>query len=258
MLEEFTKQGRGLLRYTDIHYAHEDFNQWVEDVARWLSEIAPESGLSADWASLAQSMLIVGDHSFNIAPAWGMFHRAVRERLKWLAALGRSMQARKGTEGKQGAPVSPSGKVFIVHGRDDAARESVARFLDSLGLKAVILREQPNAGRTIIEKFTDYSDVSFAVVLLTEDDVGRLSSESSDKEKPRARQNVILELGFFLGKLGRKNVCALYEAGVEIPSDYHGVIFLELDAKGSWKLDLARELKAAGIPFDMNRIVEDK
>lgn len=76
-----------------------------------------------------------------------------------------------------------------------------------------------------------------------------------DKQKKRARQNVILELGFFLGKLGRKRVCALYEEGVEIPSDYDGVIFVPLDKNGAWHLSLAKELKAAGLSIDLNKAI---
>jgi predicted nucleotide-binding protein len=99
-------------------------------------------------------------------------------------------------------------------------KESVARFLEKLDLRPIILHEQPNKGRTVIEKFEAHSDVGFAVVLLTPDDVGGLAS-SPDKLSRRARQNVILELGYFIGKLGRAKVCALYKEGVEIPSDIH-------------------------------------
>ena len=99
-------------------------------------------------------------------------------------------------------------KVFVIHGHDEAARETVARFLEKLGLEPVILHEQANKGHTIIEKFEDHADVAFAVVLLTPDDVGKGKGEKSDP-KLRARQNVILELGFFLGRLGRKCVSPL-------------------------------------------------
>lgn len=103
-----------------------------------------------------------------------------------------------------------SDRIFIVHGHDAAARESVARFLENLGFEAVILHEQANRGRTVIEKVEANSDVGFAVVLLTPDDLGRGISEA-DLE-PRARQNVLLELGYFIGRLGRENVCALKRA----------------------------------------------
>ena len=145
--------------------------------------------------------------------------------------------------------------VFLVHGHDEAIIHETARLLERFGLDLIILREQPNSGRTIIEKFVDYSDVGFAVVLLTGDDRGGVKSLASGEHKLRARQNVILELGFFLGKLGRSRVCALYEEGVEIPSDYGGVLFLPLDRAGAWRLALARELKAAGLDIDMNKAV---
>jgi predicted nucleotide-binding protein len=154
------------------------------------------------------------------------------------------------------APKASHGSgVFLVHGRDEAVLQTVARFLESLRLQITILREQPNRGRTVIEKFVDYSNVGFAVVLLTGDDVGELRDEPAEQQRPRARQNVIFELGFFLGKLGRDRVCALYQEGVEVPSDYTGVAFVMLDGRGAWKLELAREMKAAGLPIDMNQAI---
>ena len=128
----------------------------------------------------------------------------------------------------------------------------MARFLEHLDLRVIILHEQPDRGRTIIEKFEDYSkDVGFAVVLVAGDDRGGLKEKDPSTYPLRARQNVILELGFFLGAFGRDRVCALYEEGVDIPSDYQGVLFTKLDS--DWKLKLARELKAAGFPVDLNR-----
>jgi predicted nucleotide-binding protein len=146
-------------------------------------------------------------------------------------------------------------KVFLVHGRDTGARESCARFLSQLGLDVVILHEQADQGQTVIEKFVKHSNVGFAVVLLTADDRGGERDIEFDGQKPRARQNVIFELGFFLGSLGRPRVCALYEEGVELPSDYHGVLYVPIDPGEAWKLRLARELKAAGLEVDMNRAV---
>jgi len=143
-----------------------------------------------------------------------------------------------------------SRNVFVVHGHDDAVTESVARFLGELDLRPVILHEQPNMGRTVIEKFEAHADVGFAVVLLTPDDVGGASS--AGKLSPRARQNVILELGFFIGRLGRSRVCALYVEGVEIPSDIHGVLYVPYDAANGWRLKLAHEIRAAGITVDLN------
>lgn len=144
-------------------------------------------------------------------------------------------------------------KVFVVHGHDEGARETVARFLERIELDAIILQEQPDQGLTIIEKFEMYaSQVGFSVVLLTPDDFGGPIMAAS--QAARARQNVIFELGYFVGKLGRGRACLLRKGDVEIPSDLHGVIYADLDSGGGWKLKLARELQAAGLTFDANRV----
>lgn len=145
-----------------------------------------------------------------------------------------------------------SRKIFIVHGHDDGAREAVARFLERIGLEVVILHEQANQGRTIIEKVVAHSDVGFAVVLLTPDDEGRAKGGELE---PRARQNVLLELGYFIGRLGRDKVCALKRGVLEIPSDFAGVVWETMDSNGGWKQRLARELEAAGHSIDWNKVM---
>lgn len=144
-------------------------------------------------------------------------------------------------------------KIFLVHGHDELALQETARFLEKLDQEVIVLREQPNQGRTIIEKFEDYADVGFAIVLLTHDDKGGPVKVAAESQQPRARQNVIFEFGYFIGRLGRNRVCALYRPGVEIPSDYSGVLYQELDDKGGWRLQLAKELRAAGMTVDMNK-----
>lgn len=151
--------------------------------------------------------------------------------------------------------IAGSRKVFVVHGRDNEAKESTARFLEKLSLQAVILHEQPSSGRTIIEKFETYSeDVGFAVVLLTPDDIGGLNAVPHGL-KPRARQNVILELGYFIGRLGRTNVCALHKGGIDLPSDYQGVVYIEMDDHGAWKAKLAQELVQAKVPIHLSGLI---
>ena len=141
-------------------------------------------------------------------------------------------------------------EVFIVHGSDDGAKETVARFLTKLGLDPIVLHEQPNQGRTIIEKFEQYAKVGFAVVLLTPND-SCADTRQPGISRPRPRQNVILELGFFLGKLGRDRTCALRKGDVELPSDYSGILYISMDNE-AWKLELVRELKQAGLDIDAN------
>lgn len=152
----------------------------------------------------------------------------------------------------------PSGnRIFIVHGHDDEMKQHIARVITQLGLDPIILHEKPNQGRTIIEKFSDYSEVAFAVVLLSPDDLARKRNDAPDEVKSRARQNVVLELGYFLGKLGRNRVVALYreESNFEMPSDYSGVLFVPFDSAGRWQFDLARELKAVGFNIDVNKLI---
>ncbi len=147
-------------------------------------------------------------------------------------------------------------KVFIVHGRDNAAKDAVARVMEQLDIDAVILSEQPSGGRTIIEKFEGEADVGFAIVLLTPDDVGGLQ-DSDVQPNPRPRQNVVFEMGFFVGKLGRDRVCALKSDGVEmeIPSDYAGVVYIPFGEDRDWHLPLARELRSAGFNVDVNKLL---
>ncbi len=143
-------------------------------------------------------------------------------------------------------------EVFVIHGRDDGTKQTVARFLETLGLVPVILHEQANLGRTIIEKFEEHAQVGFAVALLMPDDLGSLKGEET-KLNPRARQNVIFEFGYFIGKLGRKRVCALVKGDVEKPSDYDGVLYIPWDDSGGWKMRLIEELKTSGFKIDANR-----
>lgn len=147
--------------------------------------------------------------------------------------------------------VPVTNEVFIIHGHDHGTKDMVARFLLGLDLKPIILHEQPNQGRTIIEKFEDYSQTSYAIVLLTPDDLG---GPNADELEPRARQNVILEMGFFWGSLGRGRVAALLKGNLRVPSDYDGVLYIQIDDNYHWQLMLARELRSAGFAVDLNNL----
>jgi len=138
-------------------------------------------------------------------------------------------------------------KVFIVHGRDNEAKYEVSRFIEQLGLEAIILHEQANAGMTIIEKIEHYSsDADFALILYTGCDHGRGIHESNVPPKNRARQNVVFEHGYLMAKLGRENVCSLVKGEVETPNDIIGVVYVALDPNSGWKNAVAKELTACG------------
>jgi predicted nucleotide-binding protein len=185
-------------------------------------------------------------------------------------ALVESQKGRTGSKVELGAvsnqraasPVSPGtgslgaasndGPIFVVHGRDPVLHEVVRVLHEPTGREVVVLHERANEGRMILEKFEDHATkASYAVVLITGDDEGGLVGEPT---RSRGRQNVIFELGFFFGSLGRRRVAVLLGDGVEKPSDIDGLVYIGLDAGGGWKHALCREIGAAGIDVDYSRI----
>lgn len=147
-------------------------------------------------------------------------------------------------------------KVFISHGHDEEAKTTVAEFVENLGLKVTVLDEQPNNGLTVIENLERYAnDTGFAIALLTPDDVGAVKDQADRQLNPRARQNVLLELGYLIGKLNPNQVCILYKDGVELPSDIHGVVlYVPMDSADAWKLELSQGMRKAGLPIDMSQV----
>ena len=152
-------------------------------------------------------------------------------------------------------------KVFIVHGRDDALIHEVQNFLYSLSLKGIVLNQELNYGRTIIQKLLDLAldpEVGFAIVLYTPDDLGQISQEleKTSEMTARARQNVIFEHGLLVGKLGMDRVIALKKSNqsLEMPNDLSGVIYEQYDSLGKWKYNIANEMKAQGYNIDLSDI----
>lgn len=140
-------------------------------------------------------------------------------------------------------------KIFIVHGRNIPMRDKVSSFLGRLKLDYVILESEHNSGATIIEKFINNAeDCLYAIVLFSADDLGKLENSESDFQS-RVRQNVILELGYFLGKVGRRNIVILHEVNknIETPSDFSGIVYEPFDEYGAWKSKLIREMRNAQI-----------
>jgi predicted nucleotide-binding protein len=144
--------------------------------------------------------------------------------------------------------------VFVVHGHDEAMKQNVARFLETLDIHPIILNEKANCGDTIIEKLERCSDVGFAVILLSPCDDGR--KHGSKNWNPRARQNVIAEMGYFIGKIGRSHVCILKKDEVEEPSDFTGIVYTTYDDSNGWQVKLCQELVAAGYIIDANKIIK--
>ena len=242
---------RNVANGADMDLGKTEFQKWTDYNIRRLETMFTTDKLARDYEMAGQSTgLII---SMSAAERFNRQREVMIEEVNFLDSLLNSIDlyAPTGKSGTSPREVLPSDKsrAFVVHGRHNGAKESVARFLGNLGVQPIILHEQASLGRTIIEKLEHYGKVSFAVVLLTPDDEGRLAG-SSDALKLRARQNVLLELGFFVGLLGRENVCALCMPPVEIPSDWDGVVWVNMDEHDGWRVKLAKELKAAG--FEVN------
>ncbi|MGO8757184.1 MAG: TIR domain-containing protein [Terracidiphilus sp.] len=175
----------------------------------------------------------------------------LKSRISEMEEQGRDFASQPDRSGVPG-PTDSRG-IFVVHGHDHGTKDTVARFLTQMDLEPIVLHEQPDKGRTVIEKFEDYSEVQCAVVILSPDDVAYEKSAPT-KQEERARQNVILELGFFIGKLGRDRTFALLLDGVSQPSDLAGILYIPM-SDDSWRMKLVRELKAAGIDVDANKAI---
>lgn len=147
-------------------------------------------------------------------------------------------------------------RIFVAHGRDLLARDSVAHVVQSLGLEPVFLSDSVLMGHTWIDGLESVSHgVSFAVVIYRADDRGWLAGDPHGV-RPRVRQNVLFELGFMIGRLGREKVCVLYEEGVDIPSDFEGARFVKLAGESEWKVNLAITLQQAGFEVDPARVLK--
>jgi len=143
-----------------------------------------------------------------------------------------------------------SNKVFIVHGRSHKPMRELKAILKEFGLKPIVLHEQASGSLTVVEKLEKYSDVGYAFVILTPDDIG--SSSDAVFTSPRARQNVVLEFGYFIGLLSRDMVCCLYKGEVELPSDMHGIVYIPFkDSVEEARDIIIKELKEAGYKIKM-------
>jgi len=150
------------------------------------------------------------------------------------------------------------GGVFLVHGRSDRWKQAVVYVLEHAGSHAVIvLNGRPNENGTVVEALGQPgAGLSFAVVLLTADDVGapHVDSDQEPYFSTRACQSVVFEMGFLVAALTPQRVCVLYEDGVEIPCDVEGISYVRLDLAGAWQLQLLLKLRAAGFNYDLNRL----
>jgi len=261
-LQARIEAGRQLLLATDrsgvlipdmaakFELLHNQFYTWEEYNYEWLKR-----NIGQEVATQSRSSFIVGSPN-TIMEQIRYHNRDVNDHIRQLESVIERLPlwADEPAPAATGTEVDISGPIFVVHGHNHGRAQEVARVIEkTTGRDAIILHEQPNKGRTLIEKFeAQAGSASFAVVILTGDDEGRKAG-SADLI-PRGRQNVIFELGFFFGMLGRSRVAVLVDSGVEHPSDVAGLVYIELDGTGAWKKKLVQELEAAEIAVNYSKV----
>ena len=257
LLDGLIEQGR-LFTFENFSYM-KDSRFGGEDTAEWLAwktrsrnvvhRIATEDSPSCLLADEAIGIETRGNSSKNFERAKATFLKSLELAL---AALQQDDYGELLGPKSDGGSPNLSNKVFVVHGHDQGLKTDLERFLHEIGLEPVVLHRQPDQGQTIIEKFEANSDVGYAFILLTPDEVAytidqEAKSDGERTKERRARPNVIFEFGYFVGRLGRKRVCCLYKGKVVLPSDLDGLVYKQVDESvESQAYAIIRELQAIG------------
>lgn len=224
-----------------------DFKAWKTDVQLCLSGLYGENSIQfKNFNSRHFSPMVIGGNTDWHKPYVRDLETTKKEFERYICDF-----EEEGINTNMGKNRTSNNKVFIVHGHDGELKEKVARRLEQQGIEAIILSKQVNRGRTIIEKLEAYSDVNVAIILFTQDDLG-VAKEEKGNEKYRARQNVVFEAGYFMGYLGRENIIMIADENVEIPGDLSGMVYTTRD---SWEFEMLKELNAAGMKVNMNKLL---
>lgn len=243
-------------------FGRERFNAWRRRLTQFLSEHMPREVATLDGKLTHVAYVVLGNES-DAERFWREDGDAMVSYLDSLILDVKNDEFDLSEEDGQPQQSVLTGdskmdlkKVFVVHGHDGEAKERTARFVEKLGLTAIVLHEQASRGRTIIEKIEQYSNVGFAIVLYTPDDLGNVKSEAEGGAlNCRARQNVVFEHGYLIGKIGRQNVIPLVAGDVELPNDISGMIYI---SDKNWQVDVAKEMKDAGYKIDFNLLLDTK
>ena len=224
-----------------------DFKAWRTDVQLWLSGLYGEKSIQLkNFNSRPFSPMVIVQNTDFHEPYVRDLETTKKEFKRYIDDFEDESSNANVKKNR-----TPNNKVFIVHGHDGELKEKVARRLEQQGIEAIILSEQVNRGKTIIEKLEAYSDVHVAIALFTQDDIGAAKEEKGNK-KYRARQNVVFEAGYFMGYLGRENIIMITDENVEIPGDLSGMVY---STKDNWEFEMLKELNAAGMKIDMNKLL---
>jgi len=260
MVDRLLDEGRGFTfsnfcypndRYPG-EYAGEDTPEWLAWKTRARNIVQELCSENSSASRLARE----GYRTVTKGNGPDMFERAKSTLLKALEIVDSALKEDvygelRAAESKKKSAVL-SNRVFVVHGHDHALQTDVERFLKEIGLEPIVLHRQPDSGATLIEKFERHSDVGYAFILLTPDEIAYTVDQdaledSMRKKENRARPNVIFEFGYFVGKLGRDRVCCIHKEKVNMPSDLNGLVYKKVDKSvDEQAYPIIRELKAAG------------
>lgn len=229
--------------------AEKRYNSWNSENFELLKKIFKKNTIAKDYSSSEWTIgrILISDLKLDEKTA--KLYKDIEEKLNKLNSIKISLGVLESKT--EETTESAKNKVFYVHGTDCEITMKVLAFLKDIGLEPIILKELAAAGKTLIDEVKNQSDVKYAIALLTPDNVGGVYSEELQF---RATQNVILEVGFFVGKYGRKNVSTLHHEDIELPADYHGYEYIKIDETDDWKSTLTKELKNAGFNVDLNKI----
>lgn len=235
------------------------YGKWNDFNVELLKRVFTNDALSEEYGQWAGSMVMsLGGKYFSEKVS--DFHEKIDEKIHRLESMVERLELipESASAPQQASKPAPErkidrNKIFIVHGHDNSAKLEVARFIEKIGFEPIILHEQASESKTIIEKIETYSDVGFGVVIYSPCDVGGKNIDPPELSG-RARQNVVFEHGFLIGKLGRSKVCPIVTGSVETPNDISGIVYTSMDSS-SWQIELAKELRAAGYPVDMNNVI---
>ncbi len=254
-LNRFIAQGKLILDLEEPVEAHSQFGHWLNNVSNWLSKKAPESGLAEEWRSIGTSVLLTGSRYYNDQASWNIFRGVVRQRLDWLKNAGPQLDRASRGPGEADAGASKPSRVHV-HGPEGVLRETVTAFIKRLHIP--MLPAPPGKARNSCSaaESLDFSMLGFAVILFAKkpsSSTGPFSHTGTDDADPVLQG--VLDLGFFLGRMGARRVCALREPGLSVSLNSVKGLFVEADPAGAWQIALARSLRGAGIALDMNRVL---
>lgn len=244
-IDEIISQCEELINL-NITSSSSQFKSWKNRTERYLYNNYGEGSIELKQFNnirFSLTAFTIGTENYRFVEAC---HNGLKVALEMLDDLKRS----SGVSKSDAIESYDNKNVFIIHGHDGELKESVARTLEKFSINPIILSEQENSGQTIIEKFENSSDVGCAIALFTADD--KVKGKNQSKYQYRARQNVVFETGYFMGKIGRERLIIIADRGIEIPSDLQGVLWTD---STNWKFDLAKQLKTIGYDIDLNKLM---